>query len=641
MAKVNFMFVIHFHQPVGQVRRVFERVFENSYKLLLETLNRYRDVKVSIHISGPLLLTLAERYPDWLSQVAKLAQHGSVELLGGSLGEAILPIIPREDMYAQVREYMELFEELLGFKPKGFWLPERVWEPSIVEALADNGIEYVLIDDSTLYRSGRRREESMYAWITENSGRRLKVLFIDTELRYVLPWRHPDEVISYMASRGDELGDKYLLWGSDAEKFGEWRDPMWAKWWLNEFFNKLREKRHEIICTQPREYLENYGVRGLIYLAPGSYDKMLEWSNGFFRNFLVKYPESNNMHKKMLRVREKLVKAGVGREAWRYYYMAQCNDSYWHGLFGGIYLTHLRQAVYENYIKSEAIAEESMNYYSEESIRIERTDFDYDGFMEVIVENRELNVYIKPSDGGTVFELDYKEKGFEHNYLNTMTRRYEPYLDGTGYRPDWYRRTSFREHIWALHATPADWIQNTPFIDLSDLALGEYKVTSATSDGVILRRIGCFYPPGGRPIEVLIEKKYVVNGSALTAMYNLKNIGSGVIEGLLGLELTVAPKLPLDVDAPVKYSVDGVEKGINEWYSGEASAVTLVSPAARALTIEVSSRTSTWIAPLTMPARTEKGIVENFEGLGVMPVYNLYLKPGDEFSQLIKLTVRH
>ncbi|MEM2579532.1 MAG: hypothetical protein QXN03_04620, partial [Desulfurococcaceae archaeon] len=112
-------------------------------------------------------------------------------------------------------------------------------------------------------------------------------------------------------------------------------------------------------------------------------------------------------------------------------------------------------------------------------------------------------------------------------------------------------------------------------------------------------------------------------------------------EGLLGLELTVAPKLPLDVDAPVKYSVDGVEKGINEWYSGEASAVTLVSPAARALTIEVSSRTSTWIAPLTMPARTEKGIVENFEGLGVMPVYNLYLKPGDEFSQLIKLTVRH
>ncbi|MEM1644109.1 MAG: glycoside hydrolase, partial [Desulfurococcaceae archaeon] len=226
MAKVNFMFVIHFHQPVGQVRRVFERVFENSYKLLLETLNRYRDVKVSIHISGPLLLTLAERYPDWLSQVAKLAQHGSVELLGGSLGEAILPIIPREDMYAQVREYMELFEELLGFKPKGFWLPERVWEPSIVEALADNGIEYVLIDDSTLYRSGRGREESMYAWITENSGRRLKVLFIDTELRYVLPWRHPDEVISYMASRGDELGDKYLLWGSDAEKFGEWRDPM-------------------------------------------------------------------------------------------------------------------------------------------------------------------------------------------------------------------------------------------------------------------------------------------------------------------------------------------------------------------------------------------------------------------------------
>ncbi len=644
MPRINFIFVIHFHQPTGQLDWVFERIYENCYKLLLDVFKRYTDIRLTVHISGPMLLEMIDRYPDWISEMAKLGDHGSIEFLAGSIGEAILPILPPEDRYYQVREYIRVFEKQFGFRPRGMWLPERVWEPNIVEALARNGVEYVLLDDSTLYRCGRGGDDALYAWTTEDSGYRVNLFFIDTQLRYILPWRTAEEVFNYMLSRGDESGSRYLLWGSDAEKFGEWKDPGWARWWLNDFFTKLRDRRHEITTIHPSEYLEKYGVRGLLYPPPGSYDKMLEWSGGYFRNFLIKYRESNNLHKKMLLVRAKLKEAGAGADAWRYYHLGQCNDAYWHGLFGGIYLTHLRQALYENFIKAERIAEELMDYYGSSKLVIRRMDFDYDGDKEVLVETPLINAYFKPGDGGTLFELDYKEEGCEHNLLNTMTRYYEPYLEEMGFNPDWYRRVSLREHLWAPHATLHDWVNNTPFIDWSDLALGSYASRVDENGVLVLRRIGHYYPPGGEPVELFIEKKIRVHidQPLITIEYRFENQGKDCIRALLGLEYTLSPRLPRTrVEAGLTgYSVNSIDHSINDAWAGETDHVVIRSPVFHDVVLETSSKTTYWISPLNMPARTEKGIIQNFEGLGIMPIYRLNLEPSWEFKQTIKLYVK-
>ncbi len=641
MPKINFIFIIHFHQPTGQLEWILEKIYNNSYKLLLDIFKMFTDIKIAVHISGPLLLEMNERYPEWIDGIAKLAEHGTIELLAGSIGEAILPLLPPEDRYYQVKEYIKVFNRIFGFKPKGMWLPERVWEPSLPEPLARNGIEYVVIDDSTLYRGGRGGNDSLYAWITEDGGHPLKILFIDTQLRYILPWRSHEEVFNYMLSRADEKGERYLLWGSDAEKFGEWHDPKWAREWLVGFFSKLRGLRHEIETIHPSTYLEKYGVKGLIYLPSGSYDKMLEWSGGFFRNFLIKYRESNNLHKKMLRVRMKLKQANVTSEdIWRLYHLGQCNDAFWHGLFGGIYLTPLRQALYENLIKAEVHAEEAMEYYGESKVIITRTDFDYDGRPEILVETPLINTYFKPSDGGTLFELDYKEHGFEHNLLNTMSRYQEPYLDGTGFRADWYRRVSLREHLWAPYASIDDWVNNTPFIDKSDLALAEYKPI-LENNTLILRTLGHYYPEGAQPIEVFVEKRIKFNPSepSITISYKIENQGRAHIDARLGIEFTLAPKLPrLKKEVGfIGYTVNGIDKPINDKWVGETNTLILKSPVMRDVVLETSSKTEFWVSPINMPSRTEKGIQENFEGLGVMPVYRIMLSPGDEFRQTIRL----
>ncbi len=642
MKKINFIFTIHFHQPTGQLEWVLERIYNNCYRLLLDIFKQFTDMKITVHVSGPLLLEMIDKYPEWIEELAKLGDHGTIEFLAGSYGEAILPILPEDDRVKQVKAYIEIFEKYFGYRPRGLWLPERVWEPNIVRPLVENGIEYVLLDDSTLYRSGRLGDDALYAWTTEDSGHRLNLLFIDTNLRYILPWRSHEEVFNYMLSRADTLGNRYLLWGSDAEKFGEWRESSWARWWLIEFFNKLRQRRHEIELIHPSEYIEKYGVRGLIYPPPGSYDKMLEWSGGFFRNFLIKYRESNNLHKKMIYLNKKLKKLNAPEEAWKYYYLAQCNDAYWHGLFGGIYLTHLRQALYEEYIKAERIAEEHAGYYDESNIYVKKIDFDYDGDKEVIIETKNINVYIKPGDGGTIFEVDYKEEGFEHNIINTMTRYWETYLEGTGFQPDWYRRVSAREHLWAPHISINDWINNTPFVDRSDFALSRYQAI-IRGNGVVLRKIARVYPYEGGFIEVFIEKIIRVDYSKprIIVDFTMKNIGDKPVDGLLGIEYTLAPRFNRvrKESGFIGYIVEGYEIPISSSWKGITREIRIKSPVFPDISLRTDRESELWVSPLNMPTRTEKGILQNFEGLGIMFVDKIFLEVDKSFSKNIILSI--
>ncbi|MEM0199324.1 MAG: alpha-amylase/4-alpha-glucanotransferase domain-containing protein [Desulfurococcaceae archaeon] len=635
---VNFAFVLHFHQPHGQLKWINERIFENSYKLLLSIMRDYSDLKFVVHISGPLLLYLEEHHPDWLNEMFKLGDIGTVEFIAGTISESILPLVPSWDRVKQITLYLERFEKLSGIRPRGFWLPERVWEPWLPEVLASAGIEYVLLDDAVLRKSGYSQDYSKYAWITEESGLPVKVFFIDEKLRYILPWEQPERVVEYMVQQGRDES-VVLVWGSDAEKFGEWMDPGRSEWWLRRFLDTLRtESRVQTVHLSG--YLREYGVKGYLYLDTGSYDKMLEWSGGFFRNFLRKYAESNNMHKKALWVRRKLERAYGDQGVYPLdYYMAYCNDAYWHGLFGGVYLAHLRQAIYESLIRVEVRAEELTDYFRGENVKRILVDFDYDGNLELLVETPSYNLYVKPSDGGTLFEFDVKVKGLEHNVQDTMTRYPEPYLEGF-INPDWYRRTSWRVHVWGRETTIHDWMYNTPFKDMSDLALAKYSTVFTENSGIFrLRTIGGVYYYGSRAALLLVEKEVRLLDKGYETKYLVRNLGENAVVGKIGLEYHVAWKINRIREQKPWYTVDGEKFSVDEWFSGRGETVKLYSEPYPPITLESSRELELWVARLSSYARTEKGIREIPQGLGVMFLEDVDLKKGDTFEVVIKHVV--
>src|SRR5258707_12243999 len=155
-------------------------------------------------------------------------------------------------------------------------------------------------------------------------------------------------------------------------------------------------------------------------------DNILQFMRGgFWRNFLVRYPEVNNQHKKMLRVHDAVYAAGATEEAgvvqlWK----AQANDTYWHGLFGGIYMGHVRSAIYHHLIKAENAADR-IRFGTRPWQRYEFTDFDRDSQNELIVESDQQNLYIDPQRGGTLFEGDMRPG--MHNMLSLRPRHEESY----------------------------------------------------------------------------------------------------------------------------------------------------------------------------------------------------------------------
>ena len=113
-------------------------------------------------------------------------------------------------------------------------------------------------------------------------------------------------------------------------------------------------------------------------------------------------------------------------EAEKMMHQGQCNCAYWHGVFGGLYLNHLRTALYEKIIASDALMDTVEVRDTAES-RFVAVDFDADGNLEGILENDRIALFFKPSDGGTLFEFDYKPQPF--NFGNVLTRREEVYHD--------------------------------------------------------------------------------------------------------------------------------------------------------------------------------------------------------------------
>jgi hypothetical protein len=98
---------------------------------------------------------------------------------------------------------------------------------------------------------------------------------------------------------------------------------------------------------------------------------------------------------------------------------AQCNDAYWHGVFGGLYLPHLRAAIWHELAAAEALLRAA------EPLRAEALDFDCDGHAELWIHGPAFSALVSPHRGATVEE--YSGLAARCNSADVLTRRREPY----------------------------------------------------------------------------------------------------------------------------------------------------------------------------------------------------------------------
>ena len=409
-----FLIMIHNHQPIGNFKDVFLKAFYNSYIPFLEKILKYKNINIALHTSGIIFEFMEENnIKDYEDIIKELLKENRIELVSGTFYEAILSLIPDEDKINQIKIMNDYLKNKFNFTPKGMWLTERIWEPDLPKYIKKAGIEYTLVDDNAFRKLGFDEESLFNYYITENEGYTLNIFPILKTLRYLIPFRDVDEVFNFM--RKSKRNDDIFTYGDDGEKFGMWPgtyEHVYKNGYLDKFLSNLNEFE-DIKTIKFSDILKIYPPKDRIYLNVSSYEEMEEWSNGNFRNFLSKYNESNKMHKRMLFFRNNIKS---NEKSYNFLLKSQCNDAYWHGIFGGLYLPHLRRAIYKEILNGENFLEKKDFY------RIE--DFDKDGIDEVILFGEYYNIFIHQK-GAKVIEIDKVKDNI--NLSDVITRYREIY----------------------------------------------------------------------------------------------------------------------------------------------------------------------------------------------------------------------
>ena len=134
--KLPFLFGIHCHQPVDNFHSVVDEAIEKSYRPFMHALAEFPGFKCAVHFSGWLLRYIQQQEPSFFSDLQALAKNWQIEFVTGGFYEPVLAAIPSRDRKGQIRKLSEYIGEHFGQTPRGLWLTERVWDPSIVPDLA-------------------------------------------------------------------------------------------------------------------------------------------------------------------------------------------------------------------------------------------------------------------------------------------------------------------------------------------------------------------------------------------------------------------------------------------------------------------------------------------------------------------------
>lgn len=694
--KATLILCIHNHQPVGNLPGVFEHAYRAAYLPFLDRLEAHPRVKVVLHNTGPLLEWYEEHAPDYIERVRRLVERGQVEILTGGFYEPILPSIPERDARGQIARMTDYVERTFGGRPRGMWLAERVWEPGLAKTIGTAGVEYLPTDDYAFRLAGIPEEDLVGYFLTDQEGVAVGVFPISKRLRYAIPFEEPEstlEVLRAVAARGS--GNAAIL-GDDGEKFGVWPGThrhVYTNGWLERFFRTVEDNSDWVETATFAEYVDRERPRARVYLPTSSYPEMMEWalptetrrsfvrlkekleadgtaaewgpflSGGTWRGFAAKYEETNLMMRKMLRVSGKVEESALRlredraergpsdateraretldearTELWR----GQCNCAYWHGVFGGLYLPHLRSAVYEHLVRAEGLAEALLAGPRE---RVAVVDHDLDGRQEILLESQRANVYLAPERGGTLIELDLLDP--PTNLLAVMTRYEEPYHDvlsraGTDESdegavsihnavrakesnlgrlavPDARPRRSAVDHLLPAGCSLDAFEEGRESI--VDLGAAEYGSAILRERGAVGVRMA--WPPADAHGPLRVEKLMSLStDGTLEVQYRLR--ADSAVVGRFASEWNLA--FLTDRPEYAWIDIDGSgRKALGVRTSVEACARVTIHDRLRGIRVILEREPSgpLWLIPLETASQSEGGFERVFQGITVVPAWEV------------------
>jgi 4-alpha-glucanotransferase len=698
--KFELVLLIHAHQPVGNFDDVLERAYKDSYLPFIEVLARHPLIRIGLHYSGPLLEWIESAHPEYFDRLRAMVASGQVEIVGGGFYEPILVTIPPDDRHEQIARLAGYVHTHFKARPRGAWLAERVWEPQLPSCLASAGVEYTLVDDNHFLGAGFELEQLYGYYVSEDMGHAVKVLPGLKALRYLIPFRDVNETTDFLRDVASRHPGGFASMGDDLEKFGVWPETnklCYREGWLDRFFSALEKSSDWLATSTPSDAVGSRAPLGRADLPAASYTEMMEWSlptpareryhslldqfanrpdvmpflrGGIWRSFFTKYSEANLLHKKMLHVSQKVCRLARSRrfdrtfrkareEATTLLLRGQCNDPYWHGVFGGLYSPHLRTAVWRSLEQAETIAD-GLAHHKRPFVQSAPLDFDADGREELYFTSDRYAALLDPADGGTISLLDFRPANV--TLINSLQRRVEVYhaklRNLSSHRA--HGAVSIHEQTRAKEANLERWLfydrwprnscrlllfgqgkthEDYAMVRLEEnaaLAGGRYRVIGSTSTGVSLASDGS--------ADWLAEKSISFDctpaGFDVTCDVVLRRKSPGTASVNIAIEVIVNFLAPAENN---RFFEVGAERHPLRWAGvAPAAGLRVVDEWQRAaVALEAFAPRNFWIAPIDTVSESEDGFERIYQGSQIAAVWPVELAAGAEWKgQLVLRAAR-
>ncbi len=567
MKKIRLIFGTHNSQPVGSYEFQYENAYQKAYKPFLTVLYNFPEIPLVLHYSGNLYQWFEDVHPEFLMLINEMIGRKQIELLGGGFYEPAFPLISGADRLGQIESLTTFVRKQFGKRPRGCWMTERIWEPTLASVLANSGMDYTFLDDHHFRAAGFGEDELLFPCLTEDQGKTVTVFPISQRLRQCLFAESPEKTIEFIRSCAGEE-EQVIVMMDDGERFGAWEGTeriCYEEKWLQSFLTLVLENKEWLEPLTPGKYMKSFAPWRKGYFPCTAYVEMMGWmlkperkqmlenltercssqqeqafiQGGYFRQFLSRYPESNFLYSKMVYTQilvnqirgDKYKKKTARDELWK----GQCHAAYWHGKIGGIYSNHLRKETYRSLIEAEKITREKGVFIPS----IISTDFDLDGHREYLYQGYDLNAYIH-CNGGMLFELDFL--GTNWNYLDTFTRQPELYHDAQTARKgyDAYLRKAFVDHFFQDDVT-IQAFETMKYKELGDFLSSWYDTEDVNRDHneLQLKKAGNVLVQKERfPVE--IWKKFIFKRTSVNVYYTITNLSDKPLSTTFGSEINLS-----------------------------------------------------------------------------------------------------
>jgi len=211
---------LHFYQPPVQKKDVIIRVVQESYAPIIDGLLKDPEGKITLNITGSLLLHLEKYgYDKLIDNIAVLVNRGQIELVGSSVHHAFLPKLPKDQIIRQIRLHEELLHKYFGneLKIRGFFPPEMAFTPQLGNIVQELGYEWIILDTYA------KRGAHGYAPLYQNK-KGMKFFFRNRLISYGLVTEELKNESMFIDMINRISQDRlYQVIGLDGETFGHHR----------------------------------------------------------------------------------------------------------------------------------------------------------------------------------------------------------------------------------------------------------------------------------------------------------------------------------------------------------------------------------------------------------------------------------